>query len=364
MLTSLASYEIKSIIDGITLAIGRYHSVALSLALFVTYVSTLYNEAVTQLTLAFLNTFQVTLDSQPITRFRSSNNQGMLVYLVMQADRPVPREVLATLFWPGVPESSARNNLRQSVYQLRKLLGDLDSRSDPFLLVTRQTVQFNPASNFTLDVNSFSQAIDAGDLEAAVANYHGDLLPGFTCDSLQFEEWLRMEREQLHQVALEAMFEVTQEHLRTGKHGKAKLVAAQQLYLEPWREQAHRQLMQAYSLAGDRGNAMAQFELCRKQLWEELGVEPSPETVALHQEIKAGSYGPVDFDQPIQPPVKARHNLPADTTPFIGRDLELAQLRDAITTNNERLVTIIGPGGIGKTRLALAVGRLVKSSYQ
>ncbi len=97
------------------------------------------------------------------------------------------------MFWPENSESLARKNLRQSLYELRKVLGDLDSPSTPYLLVSRQTVQFNAESNFTLDVGEFLKAIEGGDLEAAIALYQGDLLPGFTCDSLQFEEWLRLE---------------------------------------------------------------------------------------------------------------------------------------------------------------------------
>ena len=212
---------------------------------------------VSRLSLSFLNTFQAILDSKPITQFRSNNNKGLLVYLALQSERSFPREVLATLFWPEESESNARNNLRQSLHQLRKVLGDLENPGEAYLLVTRQTVQFNADSDFNLDVNHFWQLVDRGDLEAATAVYQGDLLPGFTCDSLPFEDWLRHEREQLHQAALEAMSEVTQEHLQAGRPDKAQAVARQQLALEPWRESACRQLMQAYALAGDRGNAAA-----------------------------------------------------------------------------------------------------------
>lgn len=335
----------------------RYHFIAVPLALFAKNVSTLYNVSVAQLTLAFLGAFQTTLDSRPVTRFRSTNNRGLLVYLALQSDLPFPRDVLATMFWPEESDNAARNNLRQAVYQLRKILGDLDSPDAPHLLVSRQSVQFNAASDFTLDVKEFLSAIERGDLEAAASHYHGDLLPGFTCDTLQFEEWLRLEREQLHQVALEAMSDVTQAHLQAGRLEKAQAVARQQLTLEPWREQAYRQLMQAYALAGDRANALAQYELCREQLWQELAVEPGPETVVLYEAIKTGQYGPVISEEPIQPPAKTRHNLPADTLPFIGRELELSWLASALTQEDRRLVTIIGPGGMGKTRLALMAGR-------
>jgi predicted ATPase/DNA-binding SARP family transcriptional activator len=314
---------------------------------------------VARLSLSFLNTFQAILDAKLITQFRSNNNKGLLVYLALQSERSFPREVLATLFWPEESESNARNNLRQSLHQLRKVLGDLENPGEAYLLVTRQTVQFNTDSDFILDVDHFLQSIEKGDLEAAVAGYHGDLLPGFTCDSLQFEDWLRLEREHLHQVALEAMFEVTEGYLRTDQLDKAQAVARRQLTLEPWREPAYRQLMQAYALAGDRSNALAQFDICREILWEELGVEPAAETIALYESIKVGTYAPVAADESLEKPVEHRHNLPAYAAPFIGREEELATLDGFIADPSVRLVTILGPGGIGKTRLATSAAERV-----
>ena len=88
-----------------------------------------------RLTLSFLDTFQVLLDGQAITHFRSANNQGLLVYLALQNNKPLSREVLTALFWPEESEENARNNLRQALYQLRKLLGDLDEPDQPHLLL-------------------------------------------------------------------------------------------------------------------------------------------------------------------------------------------------------------------------------------
>lgn len=309
-----------------------------------------------RLNISFLGTFQITLDRQPITRFRSTNSQGLLIYLVLNSAKPVLREVLATLFWPEESEQNARNNLRQSLFRLRKLLGDLDEPAQTNLLVTRQTVQFNPESNFNLDVHQFLQAADEGDLETAVAHYHGDLLPGFTCDSLAFESWLRQERESLHVLALEMMLEAGRDCLRNGRYPQAQTFARRQLALEPWREQAHRQLMQALALAGDRANALNQFKLCQTILWDELGVEPTPETVTLFEDIKAGRIGSATADDPIRPPVKIRHNLQAFTIELIGREMEISQVSQLLTQDRQRLVSIVGPGGAGKTRLAVALG--------
>ena len=285
-----------------------------------------------------------------------------MVYLALQNERSFPREVLATLLWPEASDNDAHNNLRQSIYQLRKVLGDLDTAGKPFLLVTRQIVQFNPDSNFNLDVNQFLRAIELGDLETAVSQYHGELLPGFICDSSQFEDWLQLEREHLHQSALKAMFELTQSYLQDGRFEKAQIIARRQLSLESWREQAHCQLMQAYALAGDRGSALAQFEICRDVLWEELGVEPEVETVALYESIKAGNLSPIVASESKGPLVELPYNLPVYANPFIGREAELAALDAFIADPSVRLVTIVGPGGIGKTRLAVAAADRVQAA--
>lgn len=100
-----------------------------------------------RLNISFLGMFQVLLSRQSITHFRSANNQGLLAYLALHHEKPIAREVLTALFWPEAADKDGRNNLRQALYQLRKLLGDLDEPEQPYLLVTRQTVQFNPGSS-------------------------------------------------------------------------------------------------------------------------------------------------------------------------------------------------------------------------
>ncbi len=308
-----------------------------------------------QLALSFLGTFQVVLGDDLITRFRSANVQGLLVYLALQPGRAFSRDLLAALFWPDEPDSTARTNFRQTLYQLRKLLEKGEDGERPFFTVTRQTVQFNADSDHQCDVIDFLQALKVGDLVTAVSLYAGDLLPGFTCDSLEFEDWQRRERERLHGLALEALQQRAEWLLGSGDYPGAKAMCQQQLALEPWRELAHRQLMQAYALAGDRQAALAQFETCKETLWEELAAEPESETVALAEQIAAG--------EEIQQRVRARHNLIAPVTAYFGRKADLAAVRDHITDRAYRLVTLVGEGGIGKSRLALEVAWQLRDQF-
>ncbi|MCO5206914.1 MAG: AAA family ATPase [Anaerolineae bacterium] len=313
------------------------------------------------LVLSFLGGFQVLLNRQPITRFRSANNQGLLVYLACNRDKPISRETLATLFWPEAPEKEARHNLRQALYRLRKLL---DGGAEPYLLVTRQTVQFNAVADYELDVEQFTCAIDANALGQAVDHYAGDLLPGFSCSSDRFEVWLRNQREHLHQLALEAMLQLAEDSLASNDFSTTVAMAQRQLVLEPWREPAHRQLMHAYARMGDRSNALTQFERCREQLWDEIGIEPASETAALVDDIRSSRVGVASAENPITPPAKPKHNLPADTTPFIGRKRESAEITALFTQAQQRLVTIVAPGGMGKTRLGIEVGRRLLPAFE
>ncbi len=266
------------------------------------------------LEVSFFGTFQVKLDGKPLTNFRSVNTQGLLIYLMMQAERPFPRELLATLFWPDVPDSTAKKNLRQTLYQLRQLF-DIEATEDtekkeglssqnsvlsvakkPYLLVSRQNIQWNPDSDYVLDVQSFLADLARGELATAVGHYTGELLPGFTCDSLEFESWLRQERERLHRLALTALDDLTERQMTQADFVAAQATARRQLQLEPWRESAHRQQMRALALAGDRSAALAQFELCQQVLDEELGAPPERETVNLAAQIEAGAFGKDEAD--------------------------------------------------------------------
>ena len=308
-----------------------------------------------QLKLSFLGTFQVVLGDAPITKFRSANVQGLLVYLALHPGRALSRDVLAALFWPDEPDSTARTNFRQTLYQLRKLLERGENAERPFLLITRQTVQFNPGSDHVCDATAFLQALKLGDLATAVGLYPDDLLPGFTCDSLEFENWLRQERERLHGLALDALQQRTDWLLGSGNLAEAKALAQRQLALEPWRELAHRQLMKAHVLGGDRQAALAQFERCQAILWEELAAEPEAETAVLAQKIAAG--------EPLTLQTQPQHNLIAPVTPYFGRADDLAAVRTRITDRAYRLVTLVGEGGIGKSRLALEVAWQLRDQF-
>ena len=348
------------------------------------------------LTLHFFGSFQAWLDDKPIADFRPGRVQNLLAYLVLEAKQAHARATLAALFWPDEPETAAKQNLRQALYQLRQLLGEgnaAETQPHPFLLITRDTVQFNPASAYTLDVAAFQTHLAQQQLAAAVAFYQGDLLPSLSSDSPAFEEWLLLQRENLHMQVLTALTQLTTQALAQTDYAQAQHFARRQLMLEPWREAAHRQLMLALARSGDRSAALTQYEICRRVLQAELAVEPEAETQALVEEIRKGDLRFTIFDLRDHGTELAHSAAPApsEATPlpdhqsfvnqkskiqnradwgeapdvgfFHGREAELAELENWLVRQQCRVVTLLGMGGMGKTSLTARLTRQVADNF-
>jgi predicted ATPase/DNA-binding SARP family transcriptional activator len=326
----------------------------------------------TRLSLALLGPTQLTLDGQPISAFYNKA-RALLAYLAVESYRPHQRDALATLLWPEMADEAARHSLRQALTNLREAIGDASARP-PFLLITRDTIQFNPASDYSLDIATFMALLRACEshahrrlehcrscatrMQQAISLYGGEFLAGFgVCSSAPFEEWQLRQRERLHQHALDALARLADYHERRSDNELARRYLQRQIELEPWREEAHRQLMRLLARAGQRSAALAQYETCRHMLERDLGVEPEAETTALYQRIRDNSRAEVHAPKGQPQRVLTVQNFPAQTTALIGREAELLELGALLENPAHRLITIVGPGGIGKTRLVLAAAR-------
>ncbi|NIO69801.1 MAG: AAA family ATPase, partial [Anaerolineae bacterium] len=236
----------------------------------------------------------------------------------------------------------------------------------PFLLITRDTIQFNAASDYWLDVTAFTEMVEVDkahpsaidQLEQAVALYRGSFLEGFSVsDSPAFEEWALFTREQIGRQMSSALHRLAATYEQRGQYEQAQSCAWRQVELEPWDEAAHQQLMRTLALSGQRSAALAQYETCRRLLAEELGVEPAAETTRLYEQIRDG-----ELEMPVLPQVAARkHNLPAQVTSFIGREREIGEVKQLLAAT--RLLTLTGPPGTGKTRLGLQVAAQVLDRF-
>lgn len=318
------------------------------------------------LRIQLLGTFQVLQNGRSLTTFRTDKIRGLLAYLAVEADRPHRRESLATLFWPEMDSQKSLSNLRLSLHRLRQTLGD----DNGVLQIERQSVQFDTTKTW-VDVLQFTQAITAVSthahtqpetctpcmthLETAVAHYYGDFLPGFFLeDDLPFSEWVTNRREGLHLQALQAFAWLTHYYQGNGQIEQAITYARRQLELEPWDETAHQQMMRGLAATGHHTAALEQYETCCRILLDELGVDPSPETTMLYEQIKEGQIPTHQATQSSKihsPPSSDLHPVLL-STPFIGREDELASLNKLLSDPVVRLITILGAGGMGKTRLA------------
>jgi predicted ATPase/DNA-binding SARP family transcriptional activator len=324
-----------------------------------------------RLALSFLGPFEATLEGVPITTFDSNKVRALLAYLAVEADRPHSREFLAGLLWPDYPERSARTNLRNALANLRKAIRD-QKAMPPYLTVTRATIQFNQQSDHWTDVAAFAELADRGspsDLESALALYRGPFLEALSVDdSAPFEDWCLRVREQLDRQVTSTLEHLAAQYEEQGQVERALGYARRQVELAPWQEEAHRNLMRLLARSGARSAALAQYEACRRALREELDVEPGEETTQLYERIRDGQdltgcrWESGRWESGGKPVRSAElSNLPVQLTPFIGREEVLAQIGERLRDPNCRLLTLVGPGGSGKTRLALeAAARQVK----
>ncbi len=315
-----------------------------------------------RLKLYFLGPFMATLDGAPLAGLRSGKSRALLAYLAGEAGRPHQRAALATLLWGEHPNDAARLSLRVALSSLREALAPLDPTQDslPLLDITHQSVQMARAPNLCwVDVAEFDALLAAcaththqaialcpsciRRLEEATDLYRGDFLADLSPSGcLAFEEWQLLCQERYHRQAVTALEQIARHYLALGNYEEAQRYARRQLALEPWRETAHRQLMRALALSGQRSAALAQYDICRQTLAQELGAEPEAETTSLWARIRDGTLVH-----------SCESNLPVQPTPFIGRVAELEEVGGLLSDPGCRLVTLVGLGGIGKTRLAL-----------
>jgi DNA-binding SARP family transcriptional activator len=271
---------------------------------------------------------------------------SLLAYLLLHRHRMHSREKLAALFWGGVSDQKARHSLRTALSSLRKEI------KAELLITNRETVQVNPDISVWVDAQQLemdSTAASKGepkDLQDAIALYRGDLLVDF------YDDWILRKRLHYRNLYLDLLLHMTQLMRSRSEYERAIGYAKRVLQYDPADERAHQHLIFCHLANGDRGAAVRQYEDCRRVLQEELAVEPSSETTALYQWLR-------------QTPVESNEaritNLPIPLTSFIGRTREMARVKYILA--QARLVTLTGPGGSGKTRLAIQVASDLVDSF-
>ena len=315
-----------------------------------------------QLAVYTLGCFTVTLDGQPLRGFESDKVRALLAYLAVESDRAHSREKLAALLWPEAADDHAHACFNQALYNLRSVLGERQA-PQPFLTISRQAVQLNPQCDCRVDVNTFGELLEqcvrhahprretcaecAARLEQAAALYRGDFLEGFNlANSIPYDEWAMVAREQLHQQLLSALAELTAYYEGQGEVSRALGYARRFVELDPLWEAGLRSLLRMLALDGRArrpcGSTRASARRSRKSSLSSRSARHRPFTSACTWSTQETA---------------STDNLPAHLTPFIGRQGELAELSALLRDAADHLVTVLGAGGCGKTRLALQAAR-------
>ena len=317
-----------------------------------------------RLALHFLGIPELTLDNTPITTDRRKA-VALLAYIAVNRGK-YTREFLSGLLWPDYEQTNAFSNLRRTIWEVHQAIGD------EWLIADRESVRLNPDSEIDLDIARFQNLITQSRQQAdislrisllvdSVKLYRNHFLTGFSLkDAFPFNEWAYAESQDLRQKLADALTTLSDDYCALGQPEKAIPYARRLISLDPLNESAHRQLMEVYLQAGQHSAALKQYQTCEQILRKELNLDPQPETRALYKKIRKGDLKPVRIEEKAEA-IEPKHNLPLQLSSFIGRETEIDAVANLLARN--RLVTLAGVGGIGKTRLALQVGQKVLNNY-
>ncbi len=305
------------------------------------------------LTIALLGEFRINFQGAPVTSLSADRIQSLLTYLLLHRGRPQSRQHIAFLLWPDSSEGQARTNLRNLLHSLRNAL----PAADTFLEITNLTLHWKSDTPFRLDVSDFQTALEAsrntaqpdavGDwLRQAIDLYKGDLLPG------HYDDWLVAAREEMRHSFIEALVRLIEWLESRGDVREAIRQAGRLLAENPLNEVSYVLLMRLHACNGDRSSVRRAYEQCVAVLRRELNIEPSQATQNAYRQWQQAEppVTPPALEMPTTP--KRKLAPPRLTTPFVGREMELAELAQLLDNPDCRLLTITGPGGMGKTLLA------------
>jgi predicted ATPase/DNA-binding SARP family transcriptional activator len=337
-------------------------------------------ENMPKLSLYFFGAPRIEVDDTPVS-VGHTKGMALLAYLAVTGQTHT-RESLAAFLWPRHDPASALAEVRRMLWALNKSLGK------GWLAADRRTIALLPQADLWADIDHFRHLLDCWakhghsanqvcpaciePLTEAVNLAGNEFLAGFTVpDSPAFDAWQAGEAQLLRRelaLALEKLIQLDL-HSPDPAHQQAIIYAQQLLNLDPLYEPAYRLLMALYASSNQPAAAHQQYMDCVKILRDELDISPAEATTTLHERIRLGEFGstaefaelPGYIEAAAQASDGSKHNLPAQITPFVGREFEITALTGLLLDPNFSLVSILAPGGMGKTRLALELGsRMLK----
>jgi predicted ATPase/DNA-binding SARP family transcriptional activator len=291
--------------------------------------------------------------------WRLRKSRTLVKVLALAPEQRMHRDRLLELLWPDRDASAAANNLHQALHVARREMTD-PQHDAPVLLLRDGLVVLHGDGPVETDVRRFralaahawtTRTLD--DLANALAAYTGELLP-----EDRFEDWTSGPRDDLRQGFCDLLVAHAVECVRLDRVGEAFGSLRRALEADPLHEPAAREHMRLLADQGRRSEALALFEQLRNGLAEAYGTDPDPESRRLFRDLLAGS---VDTAAPPQQP-SGSSNLQPALTSFVGRVRQLADVHRELS--RARLVTLTGPGGVGKTRLAEEAVRGLVDDYR
>jgi len=306
---------------------------------------------------------------------RSRKCLALLIYLAVTG-RTHRHDSLVSLLWPESDPARAHNSLLYTLSLLGKAL------SGTWLVVDRETIGLDGSQREAVDVVRFrdllAQCLTHGHganeacpqclplLKKAARLCQGGFMAGFTLpDTPGFDEWQALEEEALQRELMGALKRLAEGCAVQGDVEGAIAHAQRWVGSVPVEESAHRALMRLYAASGQHAASLRQYEACVQVLREELAVSPDAETVALYQAVIGRTLSAVQasIPAPVTVPSTPRHNLPPQPTPFVGREEELEQIAQSLADPACRLLTVVGPGGMGKSHLAIQAAETCLSAF-
>lgn len=267
----------------------------------------------------------------------------LLIAFLLSRGEWVERGEVVALFWPEEDEKKARHNLSQLLYRHRKLdwLAPLEADA--------KRLRYPLES----DLQHFREAVADGRWGEALEVYQGEFLAGIHAEQLLgVSEWLEQERMGLHQAWREASLRRAQQLVAEGQHEEASGCLKSVLQRDPLAEDVLQAYMRAAAASDQRDQALRAFETFQEGLRRELDMAPLPASQDLAQAIRGSQ-----ASDPVQRQAPSLRGFPAAATPFVGRDIERAEIMSALQRESCRLLTLVGPGGIGKSRTAREVAQ-------
>ena len=291
--------------------------------------------------------------------WRLRKAKTVIKLLALDPTHRLHREQIAEQLWPQLDADAGRNNLHQVLHAARRALSTVGVDGGAALVLHDDLVVLGPERQVVTDLEEFRDAVeranasrDATALAAALGRWPGDLLPEDA-----YEPWAQRHVDRVREWRAKLVMDLVEDDLAERDPQTAVSLLAPVVAANPLHEPAHRAMMRALAAAGRNAEALVLFERLRTVLRQELGAEPEALTRELYRQLLSSGGQNAGPSQPKRPT-----NLPARVAALVGRDRELDETAQMLA--NARLLTLTGPGGAGKTTLAVELARRCSERYR